>query len=71
MIGEYEDPELGKQTVFDIGILKNDKLYNIEYCASSSQYQNYLPTIGNMIRSFEIKDLENQIIMTNGEPNFK
>ena len=67
MIGEYEDPELGKQTVFDIGTLKNDKLYDIQYCASPSQYQNYLPTIGNMIRSFEIKDLDNQIIMT-GEP---
>ena len=67
MIGQYEDPKLGKQTVFDIGTLKNDKLYNIQYCASPSQYQNYLPTIGNMIRSFEIKDLDNQIIMT-GEP---
>ena len=67
MIGEYEDPELGKQTVFDIGTLKNDKLYAIQYCASPSQYHNYLPTIGNMIRSFEIKDLDNQIIMT-GEP---
>ncbi|MGI9010860.1 MAG: PsbP-related protein [Nitrososphaeraceae archaeon] len=67
MIGEYEDPKLGKQTVFDIGTLKNDKLYNIQYCASPSQYQNYLPTIGNMIRSFEIKDLDNKIIMT-GEP---
>ncbi|MGZ5486271.1 MAG: hypothetical protein ACXWFB_10250, partial [Nitrososphaeraceae archaeon] len=69
MIGEYVDPEVGKQTVFDIGTLKNDKLYNIQYCASPSQYQNYLPTIGNMIRSFEIKDLDNKIIMT-GEPGF-
>ena len=67
MIGEYEDPELGKQTVFDIGTLKNDKLYAIQYCASPSLYHNYLPTIGNMIRSFEIKDLDNQIIMT-GDP---
>jgi hypothetical protein len=69
MIGEYEDPELGKQTVFDIGTLKNDKLYNIQYCASPSHYLNYLPTIGNMIRSFEIKHLDNKIIMT-GEPGF-
>ena len=68
MIGQYEYSKLGKQTVFDIGTLKNDKLYNIQYCASPSQYQNYLPTIENMIRSFEIKDLDNKIIMTVDEP---
>jgi hypothetical protein len=28
MIGQYEDPELGKQMVFDIGTLKNDNFTN-------------------------------------------
>jgi hypothetical protein len=34
---------------FDIGTLKNDKLYDIQYCASPSQYHNILSTIGIMI----------------------
>ena len=36
--------------VFDIGTLKNDMLYDIQYCASPSQYHNYLSTIGSMIK---------------------
>jgi hypothetical protein len=35
---------------FDIGTLKNDKLYDIQYCASPSQYHNILlSTIGILI----------------------
>ena len=67
IIGEYETAELGKQTVFDIGTLKKDMLYAIQYGASHSQYQHYLPTIGNMISSLEIKDVDNKIGLT-GKP---
>jgi hypothetical protein len=49
---------------FDIGTLKNDKLYDIQYCASPSQYHNILSTIGSMIRSFKIEYLDNKVIIT-------
>lgn len=65
MIGQYEDPEFGKQIVFDIGTLKDGIHYYIQYFASPSQYKHYLPTIDSMIRSFEIQNEDNKAELTN------
>ena len=60
MIGEYEDPDFGQQRVLDIGTLKDDTNYFLQYFASPSLYKHYLPIIDSMIESFEIQDLNNK-----------
>ena len=67
MIGQYEDPDFGKQMVFEIGTLKDGIEYYIQYFASPSQYKHYLPIIDNMVKSFEIQDLDNKVAVT-GKP---
>ena len=63
MIGQYEDPEFGKQMVFHIGTLIDGINYYMQYFASPLQYKHYLPIIDSMIKSFEIKDLDNKVAL--------
>jgi hypothetical protein len=51
---EYEDSEVGKIMILETGILEDDINYYIEYVASPTQYDYYLPIVQTMVKSFEI-----------------
>ena len=55
--GHYRDPEFGKQMVLEIGMLKDNINYFIQYFASPSQYLTYLDDVETMIHSFVIQNV--------------
>jgi len=42
--------------ILEIGMIKDNISYFIQYLASPSQYQNYLDDVETMIESFEIQN---------------
>jgi len=52
---QYRD-SLGKRMILEIGMIKENISYFIQYLASPSQYQNYLDDVETMIESFEIQN---------------
>ena len=51
---EYQDSEDGKTMILETGTLEDDIIYYIEYSASPTQYDHYLPIIQTMVKSLEI-----------------
>jgi len=54
LVYSYSDGVSMKVISMDLGILKGEKVYVISYSAEPKQYDNYMPTILNMINSFQI-----------------
>jgi hypothetical protein len=48
----YSNPEVGVTKTMDILIIKNDKLYVLSFNSDAVKYDNYLPTIQQMLNSF-------------------
>jgi hypothetical protein len=54
LVGTYYDLDHGTQKVLEIGTLIDDTGYYIRYIADEPKYSALLPTVQNMINSFEI-----------------
>ncbi len=48
----YSNPEVGVTKTMDILIIKNNKLYVLSFNSDAVKYDNYLPTIQQMLDSF-------------------
>jgi len=48
---QYRD-SLGKRMILEIGMIKDNIIYFIQYLASPSQYQNYFDDVETMVESF-------------------
>jgi ATPase family protein associated with various cellular activities (AAA) len=54
LVGTYYDLDHGTQKVLETGTVIDDKGYYIRYIADEPKYSALLPTVKNMINSFEI-----------------
>jgi hypothetical protein len=54
LVGIYYDLDHGTQKVLETGTVIDDKGYYIRYIADEPKYSALLPTVQNMINSFEI-----------------
>jgi len=54
LVGTYYDLDHGTQKVLETGTVIDDKGYYIRYIADEPKYSALLPTVQNMINSFEI-----------------
>jgi hypothetical protein len=54
LVGTYYDLDHGTQKVLETGTVIDDKGYFIQYIADEPKYSALLPTVQNMINSFEI-----------------
>jgi hypothetical protein len=54
LVGNFIDPELGYRNVMELGMIKDELAYYIQYFASPSKYAKYLPMLENMIDSFQL-----------------
>jgi hypothetical protein len=54
LVGTYYDLDHGTQKVLETGTVIDDKGYYIQYIADDLKYSALLPTVQNMINSFEI-----------------
>jgi len=57
LVGTYYDLDHGTQKVLETGTVIDDKGYYIQYIADEPKYSALLPTVQNMINSFEISKL--------------
>ena len=54
IVYDYTDSKNTSFKATDTAIIKNDRLYVIQYYVQSPRYQSYLPTLQKMVNSFQI-----------------